>query len=342
MVWFIVSPPGNRVGRPLTPPASYLVPASGGLAMGQDTEIAYHRPVMADEVAQVFAALKEGVVVDATFGGGGHTERILGVTPASVSILALDRDPDAAAHAVRFGDRVRFRQTNFREMDTVLDDEGIDGIAGAIFDLGVSSHQLDEATRGFSYRRSGPIDMRMGSDAATSAADIVNEWDHSDLAHVLARFGEERFAARIASAIIRARPITNTVDLAEVVASAVPAAARRSGHPARKTFQALRIAVNEELEAIEEGLDLALDRLATGGRCVVISYHSLEDRLVKRRFRSGSQGCTCPPDLPVCGCEAVTELRLLTRSAQTARREEIEANPRARSARLRAAEKVAA
>ncbi len=223
-----------------------------------------------------------------------------------------------------------------------MESRNVAHIAGAFFDLGLSSPQVDQGRRGFSYRKAGPLDMRMGPDAATTADEIVNRYEEQEIGRILRRFGEERFAARIAAAIVAARPVRDTIQLAEVVAAALPAPARREGHPARRTFQALRIAVNDELDALKSGLEAALTRLEPGGRCAVISYHSLEDRLVKRRFVRGTGGCTCPADLPVCVCGATAELRLLTRKPLRPTSAEVERNPRARSARLRAAEKVAA
>ena len=301
----------------------------------------YHEPVLASEVAEVFEPLPVGVVVDATFGGGGHTRRLMDEMQKGTRFVGIDRDPDALAHSDLAGHPdVTVLQGNFAALRRLLDEAGVEAPVGVLFDLGVSSHQLDEADRGFSYHREGPIDMRMGPDTELSAAEIVNQWDRRDLAAVIRRYGEERYATRIADAIVAARPIHTTTQLAEVVASAVPAPARRKGHPARRTFQALRIAVNEELEALRRGLDQAIEVLAPGGRCAVISYHSLEDRIVKRRFALGAGGCVCPPDLPVCVCGEAAELRILTRRPIEPSPEEIERNPRARSARLRAAEKI--
>ncbi len=263
-------------------------------------------------------------MVDATFGGGGHTRRLMGAMGTDVGFVGIDRDPDARANADALG--VPLLRGDFGDLDRLLD-------------LGISSHQVDVAERGFSYREDGPLDMRMDPSRGPDAAEIVNTASIDELVRILREYGEERHARRIADAIVEARPLTRTLQLADVVAAAVPAAARRAGHPARKTFQALRIAVNRELESLDRALDAGLGRLAPGGRCLVISYHSLEDRIVKRRFADGARGCTCPPDLPVCACGADPELRLLTRGAVVPSDEEIAANPRSRSARLRAVER---
>ena len=286
-------------------------------------------------------SIGQGVVVDATFGGGGHTRRLLDALPSSVRILGIDRDP-AALRTAPEDDRLVVVHGRFGDLDDILDTAGIDTISGALFDLGVSSHQLDEPERGFSYRSPGPLDMRMGDNSLT-AGEVVNEWPEADLARAIHTYGEERFAGRIARAICRARPISDTEQLAGIIRDAIPAATRRTGgHPARRTFQALRIVVNDELGELERGLDAALDRLTPGGRCVVISYHSLEDRLVKRRFGRGAAGCQCPPDLPVCVCGRVPELVLVGRKALRPSDTEVAANPRSRSARMRVAERAAA
>ncbi len=305
-------------------------------------ERSFHRPVMVEEVLSIFQQTA-GLIVDATFGGGGHSRALLASNP-ELRVLGIDRDPDATSRVqVGLDDpRLRLVTANFGDLEKILAREVPDGdLAGALFDLGVSSHQLDSASRGFSYHRAGPLDMRMGPDATHTAADIVNGWSADELETILRDYGEERFARRIARAIVTARPLDDTAQLARVVAHAVPAAARRRKHPARRTFQAIRIAVNGELAALRSGLDAALAALRPEGRAVVISYHSLEDRLVKRRFAAGSAGCTCPPDLPVCACETVADLRLLTRRPLRPQPEEIQNNPRARSALLRAVEKVA-
>jgi 16S rRNA (cytosine1402-N4)-methyltransferase len=256
-----------------------------------------------------------------------------------VRFLALDRDTEAEARAATFGPRVRFATSDFRHLSRVAEREGIDEITGVLFDLGLSSLQLDDAARGFGFRRSGPLDMRMGG-GATTAGQVVNEWSEGELRRIIARYGEERFAGRVARAIVAARPIEDTVALAEIIKLAIPAATRRTGgHPARRTFQALRIAVNDELAALEEGLDAALELVEPGGRIVVISYHSLEDRIVKRRLVSASSS----PDmtsLPVMAPVAAPDFRLLFRKPMTPDEREIAENPRARSAKLRAVERT--
>ncbi len=300
----------------------------------------YHRPVLEQEVVDLLAPVLPGVVVDATFGGGGHSRRLLDEFGGDVTVIGIDRDPEALANAGELG--VLAVQGNFADLGDLVTDVTDQPISAVLFDFGVSSHQLDEADRGFSYRLEGPLDMRMGPDAAPSAAEIVNEWPEDRLTEIIRRYGEEPLARRLSRAIVAGRPYESTSQLSTVIAEAMPAARRRAGHPARRTFQALRIAVNRELEAIAAGLDGAIELVEPMGRVLAISYHSLEDRIVKRRFNKGAQGCTCPPELPVCGCGNSAELRILTRKPIRASVEEIESNNRARSAVLRAAEKVAA
>jgi 16S rRNA (cytosine1402-N4)-methyltransferase len=299
----------------------------------------YHLPVLADEVVELMAPVVPGVVVDATFGGGGHTRRMLDEFGDDVTVIAMDRDPEAVANAT--GLRAIVVEGNFGDLRQVVSDVTDEPVSGVLFDFGVSSHQVDEASRGFSYRQDGPLDMRMGPDASVSAAEIVNTWSMSDLAHIIRTFGEEPLARRIARAIVDARPIDSTATLSTVIANAMPAARRRAGHPARRTFQALRIAVNHELESVAEGIAQAVEMVRVGGRVVAISYHSLEDRIVKRHFAEKARGCTCPPDLPVCGCGNTAEVRLLTRKPARPSEDEVAGNNRARSAVLRAVEKVA-
>ncbi len=305
----------------------------------------YHVPVMVTEVVEMLRPVSPRLVVDATYGGGGHTRALLEAFPG-IRVVAIDRDPDAIARDRVEGD-VRLIRANFASLDAIASEicqkGGADDgscIDGFLLDLGVSSHQFDEAERGFSYRRRGPIDMRMDRDAELGAYTIVNEWPVDDLADVLRRYGEERMAGRIARAIVAARPITDTEQLAGVVAAAVPAALRRRKHPARRTFQAIRIAVNDELGALELGLEAAIRWVRPGGRVLVIAYHSLEDRMVKRRFAAGSTGCECPPDFPVCICGKTAELQLPVRHPMRPSQAEIAANPRARSALMRVVEKV--
>jgi 16S rRNA (cytosine1402-N4)-methyltransferase len=305
----------------------------------------YHVPVMANEVVEMLRPISPRLLVDATYGGGGHTRALLEAFP-ELQVVAIDQDPDAIAQGP-VGDRVRLVRANFSSLDEIAREicqKGGAGdgscIDGFLFDLGVSSHQFDEAGRGFSYRRRGPIDMRMDRDAEPGADTIVNKWPVDDIADVLWRYGEERMARRIARAIVAARPISDTQQLADVVAGAVPAALKRHKHPAKKTFQAIRIAVNDELGSLELGLEAAIHWVRPGGRVLVIAYHSLEDRIVKRRFAAGATGCVCPPDFPVCTCGRVAELQLPVRHPLRPTQAEIAANPRARSALMRVVEKV--
>lgn len=310
--------------------------------MSQDRstgDASYHRPVMAIEVAGLLAPVMPGVVVDATFGGGGHSRHLLDEFGEDVSVVGIDRDPEALANARDMG--VRVVEGNFGDLSSIVASLTSEPIAAVLFDFGVSSHQIEQAQRGFSYRHDGPLDMRMGSDALYTAEEVVNEWPEERLAEIIRRYGEEPLARRIARAIVEGRPFQSTGQVATAIADALPAARRRAGHPARRTFQAIRIAVNGELESIETGLDQALELVRSGGRVVAISYHSLEDRIVKQRFAAGARGCTCPPDLPVCGCGNTAELVTLTRKAIRPTPDEVLSNNRARSAVLRAAEVVA-
>lgn len=303
-----------------------------------------HLPVMVTEVVAAFASVPPGFVVDATVGGGGHAEALLG-TYEHLRVLGLDQDGDALAAAThrlgRFGDRARLRKARFDQLSDVLLDEGMDNVSGVLFDLGVSSPQLDRPERGFSFRHDAPLDMRMDPSRGLTAADVVNTYDEARLADVLFRYADERYARRIARAIIAARPVTTTTQLADIVRSAIPAPARRrGGHPARRTFQALRIEVNDEMAVLGAALDQAIDALAPGGRLAVISYHSGEDRATKAVMRLGATGgCTCPPGLP-CTCGATPTLRLVRRGATKPTPEEITVNPRSESARFRVAEKL--
>jgi 16S rRNA (cytosine1402-N4)-methyltransferase len=302
-----------------------------------------HRPVMAAKVVGLLVT-GPGDYIDATVGLGGHAERILDAAGPESRLLGLDLDPRALAVAAqrlgRFGPRARLVRANFADLAEVAAREGFVPARGVLFDLGVGSHQLAAAAAGFSFQLSGPLDMRYDPDAPVTAADLVNKLSEAELAEIIRRYGEEPRARRIAREIVRARPITTTDELARVVARAVGPARGRI-HPATRTFMALRIAVNRELENLSRGLEGAVKVLGRGGRIAVISFHSLEDRIVKEFFRRESRDCICPPGLPVCVCGHRAILREVTRRPVTPDAAEVETNPRARSAKLRVAEKVA-
>jgi len=301
---------------------------------------------MVAEVVDVVRAVPPGVIVDATVGAGGHAAALLDALPAH-ALVGIDRDDTALAIAggtlARFGPRVTLLRANFDQLADVLGSvPGVGGgVVAVLFDLGVSSMQLDGADRGFSFRGEGPLDMRADRRQDLTAADVVNDYDEADLARVLASYGEERFARRIARAVVAARPLTMTTELADVVREAIPAPARRrGGHPAKRSFQAIRIEVNAELATLGPTVDAALEVLAPGGRCAVLTYHSGEDRIVKGRLNDAvTGGCTCPPQLP-CVCGAVPRARLVWRGTHRPSPAELAANPRSESARLRAAEKL--
>lgn len=291
---------------------------------------------MVEDVVDILGQSPAGVVLDATLGGAGHAVAVLDAWD-HLEIVGIDRDPEALAVAderlAPYGDRARTARARFDQLDTVLDDLGVDELAGFLFDLGVSSPQLDWSDRGFSFRNEGPLDMRMDPDGPRSAADFVNEAAEKDIADVLQRNGDERFARRIAKAIVTARPIHTTTELSDVVVAAIPAAARRTGgHPAKRTFQAIRIEINEELSMLGPALDAAIDRLAPGGQGLVLTYHSGEDKIVKRAFRSRTEVDT-PPGLPVA--PEPTEHIALRPLARKASEAEVARNRRASSARLR-------
>jgi 16S rRNA (cytosine1402-N4)-methyltransferase len=302
---------------------------------------------MLAEVTHYLSPHPGSIVVDCTLGGAGHAATIASAIAPDGLLIGIDQDEAAlaAAATLRLGQQTTLLKGNFGELDDLLTQTRVPYVDGFLFDLGVSSPQLDFAERGFSYQVDAPLDMRMDPNAGgITAADVVESYQESDLARVIREYGEERWASRIAAFIVAARarrPVTTTSQLVDVIKAAVPAGARKDGpHPARRTFQALRIEVNHELDALARGLDAAVRWLVPGGRIVVVSYHSLEDRIVKRAFARLSQGCTCPPDLPVCVCGAEPVLRVLTRRAIVPSAEEVESNPRSRSAKLRAAEKL--
>lgn len=299
----------------------------------------YHLPVLLRETIEGLAVKPDGVYVDGTAGGGGHSEAIA-KRLATGRLIAIDQDPDAietVTQRLAGYQCVTVCRANFSQMGEVVQNLGVDSVDGVLMDIGVSSHQLDTPERGFSYHSDAPLDMRM-SQEGPSAKELVNSLPWQELARIFSQYGEERFSKRIAQEIAAVReqaPIETTFQLAEIVRNAYPAAARRDGHPARKTFQALRIAVNGELDRLSEGLDAAFSLLKPGGRLAVITFHSLEDRMVKQRMASWCQGCTCPPDFPVCVCGKTPSAKLVTRKPVEASEAELEENPRSRSAKLR-------
>ena len=305
-----------------------------------------HVPVLADEVRGLLAVRPGQTVVDATFGAGGHARLLAGDLAGEGRFIAIDRDATVRPYFERFereaGVQVRFLRGEFGVVLTQLADNGVEADA-VLLDLGISSMQVDRPERGFSYAVDAPLDMRMDPSETLSARDVVNEWDERELATIFRRYGEERFARQIAHALVRRRaerPFERTADLVETIKAAIPAPRRfGDGHPAKRVFQALRIAVNDELAALERALPAAVSMLRPGGRVAVISFHSLEDRIVKRFFAAQARGCICPPDLPVCACGREPELRLLTRKAVRPSPHEIADNPRSASARLRVAQK---
>lgn len=303
-----------------------------------------HIPVLLDQTIEALNIKEDGIYVDGTAGGGGHSQEIA-KRLKSGRLISIDRDPDALAAASKRLEpypQAKVVEGNFSDMREILDNEGIGLVDGILLDIGVSSFQLDAPQRGFSFHNDAPLDMRMSKSGAT-AADLVNSLTAQQISKILFEYGEEKFSRSIASAIIREReksPIKTTGRLAEIISSAVPAKAKRNGHPARQSFQALRIAVNGELDNLSKGLDEASESLNIGGILAVITFHSLEDRMVKQRFASLCKGCTCPPDFPVCVCGKVPFGELLFRSPKTASEDELEKNPRSRSAKLRAIRRI--
>ena len=307
-----------------------------------------HKPVLLHECLDALAIRPDGVYVDGTLGRAGHSLEIVRRLTAGGRLIGIDRDQtaiDAARERLApYLDRVTLVHSNFDRIGDILADLHIPGVDGMLFDLGVSSPQLDDAARGFSYMHDAPLDMRMDATSGLSAWNVVNEWPESELKRILYEYGEERYAPRIAGAIVRARaqqPIATTLELVDVIRSAMPGAAlREKQHPAKRSFQAIRIAVNDELAAVREMMDTAPDKLRIGGRLCVISFHSLEDRIVKTGIARREHGCTCPREAPVCTCGFVQTLRSVSRKPILPGEEELECNPRARSAKLRVAERV--
>lgn len=304
-----------------------------------------HKPVLFEQTMEALAVRPDGTYLDGTAGGGGHSSGILSRLGENGRLICVDQDPDAIEVLnERFGNdsRVTVVQSNFSEIPSVCEKLETGRLDGVLLDIGVSSHQLDSADRGFSYHKDAPLDMRM-SQSGMTAADIVNTWDFRDIVKILSMYGEEKYAVNIARAIEREReisPIETTLHLAETVKSAYPAAKRHDKHPARKTFQALRIAVNGELDRLSEGLDGAFSSLKAGGRLAVITFHSLEDRMVKQRMAKWYQGCICPKDFPICVCGRKPSARAVTKKPVEAEQDELSENPRSRSAKLRCCERI--
>ena len=307
----------------------------------------HHVSVLLEECIEGLNIKPEGTYVDGTLGGAGHSSRIAAKLTTGHHI-GIDRDPVALKAAgerlAPFGDRVTLVHSNFCEIAKVLDDLHIDGVDGILLDLGVSSPQLDDGDRGFSYMVDAPLDMRMNNQDILSADAVVNTWSFEELKKILYEYGEERYAPQIASAICRRReaaPIRTTLELVDVIRSAMPASAlREKQHPAKRSFQAIRIAVNDELNSVAKVMEDAIPRLNKGGRLAVITFHSLEDRIVKNAMASAAKGCTCPPSFPVCVCGKKPLVKLITRKPIVSGEEELERNPRARSAKLRICEKL--
>ena len=307
----------------------------------------HHVSVLLEECIQGLAIKPDGIYVDGTLGGAGHSSRIAAKLTTG-RLIGIDRDNvalEAAAERLRpFEDRVTLVHANFCDMDQALQGLGIDKVDGILLDLGVSSPQLDDGQRGFSYMTDAPLDMRMNGEDTRDARQIVNTWSYEELKRILYDYGEERFAPRIAAAICRRReqaPIETTLELVDVIKSAMPASAlREKQHPAKRSFQAIRIAVNDELGAVETVMKKAVPLLNPGGRLAVITFHSLEDRIVKNAMAEAAKGCTCPPSFPVCVCGKKPQVRIVTRKPIVSGEEELERDPRARSAKLRICEKL--
>ena len=307
-----------------------------------------HKPVLLDECLDALAIKPEGIYLDGTLGRAGHSLEIARRLSGKGRLIGVDRDETALEAAkqrlAEYMDRVTLVHSNFSEIHAILDQLGIDKIDGMLFDLGVSSPQLDDAERGFSYMHDAPLDMRMDRTAALTAYDVVNGWSYEELRRILFEYGEERYAPVIAKHIVRQReqaPIETTVQLSDIIRGAMPPAAlREKQHPAKRSFQAIRIAVNGELDELEPMMEAAAERLNVGGRLAVISFHSLEDRIIKKAMQRLATGCTCPPEFPVCVCGKQPKMKLVSRKPIVSSAAELEYNHRARSAKLRVAEKL--
>ena len=307
----------------------------------------HHVSVLLDECIEGLNIKPHGIYVDGTLGGAGHSSQIAKRLTTGM-LIGIDRDPVALAAAgerlAPYGDRVKLVHSNFCEIRQVLQDLNIEGVDGILLDLGVSSPQLDDGSRGFSYMADAPLDMRMNNEDPLTAAVVVNTWSQEELKRILYDYGEERYAPRIAAAICRRReekPIETTLELVDIIRSAMPAQAlREKQHPAKRSFQAIRIAVNDELGSVEQVMRDAIPCLNPGGRLAIITFHSLEDRIVKNGMADAAKGCTCPPNFPVCVCGKKPKVKLISRKPIVSGREELDRNPRARSAKLRVCEKL--
>ena len=314
--------------------------------MGTENQVFSHRSVLLDECIEALRIKPEGTYIDGTAGGGGHSFEIA-KRLADGRLIAIDQDEAAIAAASKrlevYGERAQVVRSNFSEIAEVCDRLQIDGIDGLLLDLGVSSYQLDTAERGFSYSADAPLDMRMDNRCTLSAYDVVNTYSEQELKRILFDYGEERFAPTIVSAIVKRRekaPIETTAELSDIIKYAMPPSAREGGHhPAKRSFQAIRIEVNRELDAISPAIEAAIDALIPGGRLSIISFHSLEDRPVKQAFAAAASGCTCPRDFPVCVCGKTPKIDIITKKPILPSAEELQENPRSRSAKLRVAEK---
>lgn len=307
-----------------------------------------HVPVLLNEIIDILNPQPGDIFVDCTLGGGGHSKAILERTLPHGYLIGIDQDLNALNAArknlSRYKDNIIFVHSNYKNLDEIISKYSPEGINGILFDLGVSSHQLDEKERGFSYMQDAPLDMRMNQTNSFSARDLINSYSEEMLANIIKEYGEERWAKRIAQFIVQARnkkSIETTGELVEIIKAAIPARARKDGpHPAKRTFQAIRIAVNEELDVLEQALNIAVKWLKKGGKIGVISFHSLEDRIVKERFKYLAQKCVCPSEIPICQCNKKALIKILTRKPVVANKEELATNPRARSAKFRAAVKL--
>ena len=307
-----------------------------------------HIPVLFHEIMDIMAPQPGEVFVDCTLGGGGHSRGFLERMGDDGRLIGIDQDTNAlqaaGANLAEFGDRVTYVHSNYNNLDEILNTYAPDGVDGILFDIGVSSHQLDEKDRGFSYMQDAPLDMRMNQSQNFSAWDVVNTYSEEELHRIIKEYGEERWAKRVAQFIVEFRkekPVETTGELVDIIKRAIPKGAREEGsHPAKRTFQAIRIEVNDELGVLTRTISVATKHLKKGGRLGIISFHSLEDRIVKEQFRYLASDCICPPELPFCQCDKVSEVKILTRKPVTATKEELEANSRSKSAKFRAVVKI--